>query len=57
MDRFNLKLIGRFWAIAKPFWVGEEKWSAGGLLLLNVLLLLAYTGLSVVLNAKRGDLI
>ena len=57
MERFNLKLIGRFWAIAKPFWFGEEKWSARGLLLLNVLLLLAYTGLSVVLNAKRGDLI
>ena len=57
MERFNLKLIGRFWAIAKPFWFGEEKSSARGLLLLNVLLLLAYTGLSVVLNAKRGDLI
>jgi len=57
MDRFNLKLFGQFWAIAKPFWFGEEKWSARGLLLLNVLLLLAYTGLSVVLNAKQGALI
>ncbi len=57
MDRFNLKLFRQFWAIAKPFWFGEEKWSARGLLLLNVLLLLAYTGLSVVLNAKQGALI
>jgi putative ATP-binding cassette transporter len=53
MDRFNLKLFKRFWAIAKLYWLGEEKWKARGLLLLLVLLLLAYTGLSVVLNAKR----
>jgi len=57
MDRFNLKLFKRFWAIAKLYWLGEEKWKARGLLLLLVLLLLAYTGLSVVLNAKRGVLI
>lgn len=57
MDRFNLKLFRQFWAIAKPYWFGEEKWKARGLLLLLVLLLLAYTGLSVVLNAKRGALI
>ncbi|MBO3460257.1 ABC transporter ATP-binding protein/permease [Aetokthonos hydrillicola Thurmond2011] len=57
MDRFNLKLIRRFWAIAKPYWFGSEKWSSGGLLLLCVLLLLAYTGLAVVLNAQQGALI
>lgn len=57
MERFNLKLFRRFWAIAKPYWFGEEKWKARGMLLLLVLLLLAYTALSVVLNAKRGELI
>ncbi|MDF5719692.1 MAG: ABC transporter ATP-binding protein/permease [Rhizonema sp. PD37] len=57
MDRFNLKLFKRFWAIAKPFWFGEEKWRSRGLLLLLVLLLLAYTGLAVVLNAQQGALI
>ncbi len=57
MDRFNLKLFRRLWAIAKPYWFGEEKWMARGLLLLLVLLLLAYTGLSVVLNTERGALI
>ncbi len=57
MDRFNLRLFRRFWAIAKHYWFGEEKWKARGLLLLLVLLLLAYTGLSVVLNAERGALI
>lgn len=57
MDRFNLKLFKRFWAIAKPYWFGSEKWSSLGLLLLLVLLLLGYTGLAVVLNTQQGALI
>ncbi|GAB1539777.1 ABC transporter ATP-binding protein/permease [Scytonema sp. NUACC21] len=57
MDRFNLKLFRRFWAIAKPYWLRSEKWSSLGLLLLCALLLLAYTGLAVVLNAQQGALI
>jgi putative ATP-binding cassette transporter len=57
MDRFNLNLFKRFLAIAKSYWFGDEKWRARGLLLLLVLLLLAYTGLSVLLNHQRGVLI
>ncbi|MGB3299579.1 MAG: ABC transporter ATP-binding protein/permease [Phormidesmis sp.] len=57
MERFNLKVFRRFWAIAQPYWSGNEKWKARGLLLLIALLLLAYTGLSVVLNNQRGALI
>ena len=57
MDRINLKLLKRFWAIAKPYWVGDEKWKARGLLFLIVLLLLTYTGLSVLLNNQQGELI
>ena len=57
MDRFNFQVFQQFWTIAKSYWVGDEKWKARGLLLLVVLLLLAYTGLSVVLNNKRGVLI
>lgn len=57
MDRLNLKGVQQFWAIAKPYWQGDEKWQARGLLLGVVLFLLAYTGLSVVLNNKRGALI
>jgi len=57
MERFNLKVFKRFWAIAKAYWFGEEKWKARGLLLLIVLLLLGYTGLSVLLNTQRGELI
>ncbi len=57
MERFNLKGFRRFWAIAKTYWLGDEKWKAGGLLLLISVFLLGYTGLSVVLNNKRGVLI
>jgi vitamin B12/bleomycin/antimicrobial peptide transport system ATP-binding/permease protein len=57
MDRLNLKVFQQFWTIAKTYWQGDEKWQARGLLLGVVLCLLAYTGLSVVLNNKRGVLI
>jgi vitamin B12/bleomycin/antimicrobial peptide transport system ATP-binding/permease protein len=57
MERFNLSVVKRFWAIAKSYWSSEEKWQARGLLLLVVLMSLGYTGLSVLLNNKRGALI
>ncbi|MBD2015798.1 ABC transporter ATP-binding protein/permease [Microcoleus sp. FACHB-53] len=57
MDRLNFNVIQQFWTIAKSYWSGDEKWQARGLLLGVVLCLLAYTGLSVVLNNKRGVLI
>ncbi len=57
MNRLNLKVFQQFWTIAKSYWLGEEKWQARGLLLGVVLFLFAYTGLSVILNNKRGVLI
>jgi putative ATP-binding cassette transporter len=57
MKRFNFTGFRRFWAIAKSYWVGDEKWKALGLLLLIGVFLLGYTGLSVVLNNRRGVLI
>ncbi len=57
MERFNFKVFRRFWAIARSYWTGDEKWKARGLLLLIVVLLLGYTGLSVLLNTQRGELI
>ena len=57
MQRFNLQIFQRFWTIAKTYWFSDEKWKARGLLLITILLLLAYTGLSVVLNNQRGELI
>ncbi|PSB31304.1 ABC transporter ATP-binding protein/permease [Stenomitos frigidus] len=57
MGRLNGQVFRQFWTIAKTYWFSEEKWQARGLLLGVVLFLLAYTGLSVVLNSKRGVLI
>jgi putative ATP-binding cassette transporter len=57
MERLNIDVFRQFWTIAKSYWSGDEKWQARGLLLGVVLFLLAYTGLSVVLNNKRGVLI
>lgn len=57
MQRFNLTIFRQFWSIAKSYWSSDEKWKARGLLLLVVLLSLGYTGLSVLLNNKRGELI
>jgi putative ATP-binding cassette transporter len=57
MDRLNFNVVQQFWTIAKSYWSGDEKWQARGLLLGVVVLLLAYTGLSVVLNNQKGVLI
>jgi vitamin B12/bleomycin/antimicrobial peptide transport system ATP-binding/permease protein len=57
MQRFNLTIVKQFWSIANRYWFSEEKWRARGLLLLVILLSLGYTGLSVLLNNKRGALI
>jgi vitamin B12/bleomycin/antimicrobial peptide transport system ATP-binding/permease protein len=57
MHRFNFTILKQFWAIAKPYWSSEEKWWPRGLLLLVILLSFGYTGLSVMLNSKRGELI
>ncbi|NJN03936.1 MAG: ABC transporter ATP-binding protein/permease [Leptolyngbyaceae cyanobacterium RM1_1_2] len=57
MDRVDFSVFGRFWAIAKGYWFSDEKWKARGLLLVVVVCLLAYTGLSVLLNNKRGVMI
>ncbi len=57
MERFNLKLFKRFWAIAKLYWLGKEKKGAIALLALLGGLLLAYTLLRVNLNRQQGILI
>lgn len=57
MERFNLQVLRRFWKIAISYWNSEEKWRARGLLLLVMVLSLGYTGLSVLLNNRRGVMI
>lgn len=57
MNRFSLKAVKRFWAIAQLYWLGNEKRGAIGLLVLLGVLLLATTQVKVLLNSKQGDLI
>ena len=56
MNRINLTVVQRFWAIAKLYWLGDEKKGAIALLGLLAILLVAYTQLSVQLNAQQGEL-
>ena len=57
MNRFNLKVFKRFWAIAKLYWLGNEKKGALSLLGLLLILLVAYTQLSVLLLQQQGNII
>ncbi|MEL6578725.1 MAG: ABC transporter ATP-binding protein/permease [Cyanobacteria bacterium J06621_12] len=57
MNRFNFRVIKRFWLLAKLYWLGDEKKGALGLLALLFALLVAYTQLSVLLNQQQGNII
>ena len=57
MKKFNLKVFQEFWAIAKPYWVGNEKKGAWTLLGTLFLLLIVYTPLSVSLTNIQGNVI
>ncbi|MDJ0898197.1 MAG: ABC transporter ATP-binding protein/permease [Xenococcus sp. MO_188.B8] len=57
MNKFNLKVFKKFWAIAKLYWFGNEKKGALSLLALLFILLLAYSQLSVVLSQQQGEII
>lgn len=53
---FDRRLWHRFWKIARPYWLGEERWRAGALLGLLVVLLLARTEFNVLFNQQTGEL-
>jgi len=57
MNRFNLKVLKRFWSLAKLYWLGNEKKGALSLLTLLFILLIAYTQLSVLLLQQQGNII
>lgn len=52
---FDRRLWVRFWSIAKPYWVGEERWKAWTLLCLLVVLLIGRTEFNVLFNQQSGD--
>jgi vitamin B12/bleomycin/antimicrobial peptide transport system ATP-binding/permease protein len=55
MNRFNFKVVKRFWAIAKLYWLGNEKQRALNLLVLLGVLLLTSTLVKVFLNTQQGE--
>ena len=57
MNRFNLIVFKRFWKLVKPYWFGNEKWGAIGILFLLLLLTLAYTFISLSITRFQGDII
>lgn len=57
MNRFNLKVLKRFWSLAKLYWLGNEKKGALALLGCLLVLLIAYTQLSVLLTQQQGNII
>ena len=57
MNRFNFRIFGNFWSLAKLYWLGNEKKGALTLLGLLFALLVAYTQLSVLLNQQQGNII
>lgn len=52
---FDRRLWSRFWEIARPYWFGEERWRARGLLALLVLLLIGRTEFNVLFTQQSGE--
>ena len=55
MNKLDLNLFRRAFAVAKPFWFSTERRRAWGVVVLLVLLLLADTQLSVFFNKQSGE--
>ena len=55
-SRFDLRRWRRFWSIAGPFWRSEERWRAGVLLALLVLLLFGQTAFNLQFVEQSGEL-
>lgn len=53
--KFKGRLIPRFILLTKPYLLSEKRWSAWGLLALLVILMLADTAASVILNLQTGE--
>jgi putative ATP-binding cassette transporter len=45
----------RFWNIAKPYWFLDERWTARGLLVILIVLLLGRTEFTVLFNQQSGE--
>lgn len=52
---FDRRLLARFWNIAKPYWVGDQRHVGGALLAILVLLLVGRTEFNVLFNEQSGE--
>ncbi|MGW8392313.1 ABC transporter ATP-binding protein/permease [Pseudoduganella sp. HUAS MS19] len=52
----SLAALKQFISVAKPYWLGNERRTAWGLLLLLIVLMLAETQLAVLLNSQSGEM-
>ncbi|WP_114968112.1 ABC transporter ATP-binding protein/permease [Rhodoferax ferrireducens] len=52
---FNARLWRRFFTIARPYWLSDERWRARGMLALLIVLLLGQTAFSVLFNHESGE--
>lgn len=57
MNRLNLQAVKQFWALAKLYWLGDEKQGVFALFAILGVLLFTNTQVKVFLNAMQGDLI
>jgi putative ATP-binding cassette transporter len=46
----------QFLGVAKPYWLGDERWRAWGLLMLLIVLMLVDTEVAVLLNNQTGEM-
>ncbi|MEO6759768.1 MAG: ABC transporter ATP-binding protein/permease, partial [Saprospiraceae bacterium] len=55
MNKIDMKLLRRFVALARPYWVSEEKWKAWGLMALLAVLMIGDTQFNVFFNEQSGE--
>ena len=57
MNRFSLKIFKKVWQLVKPYWFGNQKWGAIGILIVSLLLTLIYAFLQASIASFQGDLL
>ncbi|MDF5733443.1 MAG: hypothetical protein PUP92_37070, partial [Rhizonema sp. PD38] len=57
MNKMKRTLFHRFWAIAKLYWFGNEKWGALSLFLTIIAMILVATHINVLINNQKGNLL
>lgn len=55
MSGLDTSFLNRLGAIAAPYWRGDQRWQARGMLALMLVLLLGQTGANVLLNEQTGE--